>query len=110
LLHRANKIKAEKKAEADKKAAEAGRHKTGGKGKQKQHGAGAKRKEEEEEEEEEIGEVSQDAQWTERGIPNFAGTEAHKKRHLREPTAEVSLSQSALDQLPSLDAFMDALD
>lgn len=115
LLKRANKEKARKKAEADAKAAadketaEAGKRKRGGEGKQRQQGAGAKRKEEEEGEEE-IGKVSADVRWTERGIPNFSATAAYKNRHKRSTTGEVSLSQKARDQMPSLDDFMDALD
>ncbi|CAN0422609.1 unnamed protein product, partial [Pylaiella littoralis] len=114
LLKRANKEKARKKAEAEKKAAveketaEAGKRMRGGKGKQRQQRGKAKKKEEEEEEE--IGEVGSSVQWTERGIPNFAGTAAHENRNKRSSKSEVSLSQKARDKMPSFDDFMDALD
>lgn len=104
-----------KKAEAEKTKAEAEKTKRGGKGKQAQQGAGANSQaEEEEEEEEEIGEVSTSVQWHERGIPNFGTTEAYSKRAIRGEQRpgvdDVSLSKSALDKMPKLDEFMDALD
>ncbi|CAM9479427.1 unnamed protein product, partial [Pylaiella littoralis] len=55
-------------------------------------------------------EVGSSVQWTERGIPNFAGTAAHENRNKRSSKSEVSLSQKARDKMPSLDDFMDTLD
>ncbi|CAB1104017.1 unnamed protein product [Ectocarpus sp. CCAP 1310/34] len=64
----------------------------------------------EEEEVEDEDEEDEDVVWTDRGIPDFAGTDDHKKRTQRETVSAASLSASAREKLPSLDTFMDSLD
>lgn len=55
-------------------------------------------------------EEEEGVEWTTKGIPNFAQTSAHARRHRRPTVGDVSLSESALEKMPSLDDFIGALD
>ncbi|CAN0055524.1 unnamed protein product [Pylaiella littoralis] len=87
----------------------AGRENDGEQQKQQQQQRPGKRLEEKADGKQEVeGEWS--VEWTDKGILNFAETDAHERRHRRPAVRGVSLSKSAREKLPSLDDFIGALD
>lgn len=69
-------------------------------------------KQQQQEQEELNAEAEEDPEvaWTDRGIPDFAGTTDHDKRTRRPPVSAASLSASARSKLPSLDTFIGGRD
>lgn len=103
LLNAAQKEKEKRKAARKAQAGKQNKH---------QQRPGTRLQEESEDEEKTWDEEDQEegVKWTERGIPNFAETDAHERRHRRPAVRGASLSKIALEKMPSLDDFISALD
>lgn len=96
-----------KAAQMEKEKRKAAGKAQAGKRKKCQQRPGTKQQEESEDEEEG---QEESVKWTDKGIPNFAETDAHERRQRRPAVRGASFSKIAREKMPSLDDFMSALE